>query len=210
MLTGIKIVDKSSIQSALRILHTSLHIRHVVVSSLPVTRTLRSTLPTSLQQRGAHIPNDDGTYTDDDLLCIVSSSLDQFDSISTVHAATVPRIRGYYSGVGDLFSAMVLGHYVESPNAHSAVCRSTSRALTTTREILASTHAYSMGVPEEERPGTDEELDENDPERRVMRMRCRELRIIQGIDIIRSCGESEPLIGWEGFWQELNGDSSSL
>jgi len=139
---------------------------------------------------------------------LTSSAIDHDDgddhdheaAISKVYAITIPRIKGYFSGVGDLFSALVLGHF-EPSSGSDALCRATSAALSTTQSILLATQEHWQTLPEEERPVTDDERDEEDAERRVIRMRSRELRIVQGLDVIRSPPQGRDLVRWDNFWK---------
>ena len=129
-----------------------------------------------------------------------------------MHAGYVPLIPGYFSGVGDLFSALVLAHFspTPSPPFHSngsskfptPHAHATSLALTKTHAILQRTYEYSSSLPEEERLETDEELDAQDPERRVRRMKGRELRLIQGQDILKgdTLKELRAMEEWVNFW----------
>jgi pyridoxine kinase len=120
--------------------------------------------------------------------------------------ACVPIIPGYFSGVGDLFSALTLAHYDRSTgrSAVEALAYAVSLALTKTHAILKLTYEYSETLPEEERQPTDEELDAQDPMRRIRRMSGRELRLIQGQEILRggaAMGPVRMLLDWDDFWR---------
>lgn len=109
----------------------------------------------------------------------------------------IPQIRGYFSGVGDLFSALVIGHY--HPEENEPLARAVCNAVRTTHAVLRKTAIASACVPGASRDGyTDEELDANDPSRRPRRMKARELRLIGSTDIILTAGKSE-LDGMDGF-----------
>jgi hypothetical protein len=56
--------------------------------------------------------------------------------------------------------------------------------------IVQLTQAHAQNLDEADRTSTDDELDKKDPMRLVRRMRGRELRLIQGQDIIRGEGLS--------------------
>lgn len=146
------------------------------------------------------------------ILC-VSSTRDS-PTTSTIHALTVPRLKGYFSGVGDIFSALILAHFKlaldsSSPSPLSAAA---SRALHTTHSILYRTHKHALAVASKlsDSPSstpntyTDDELDAQEPLRRVKRMRMRELRIIQSRDDILAPAEGkypvEEMRPWKGFW----------
>jgi len=185
-LTDVKIVDPQSLRDAIRKLHEEHQVPNVVVSSIPMKSWLAEFLP-------EEIPRDQPT----DLLCI-SSSRSNADKTSAVHACTVPLIPGYFSGVGDLFSALVLAHF--DPDGKSPLPDAVGKALTKTHVLVQLTDAYAQTLDEADRTITDDELDERDPMRRVRRMRGRELRLIQGQDIIRGEGLRHKMKAWEMFW----------
>ncbi|KAJ7876294.1 Ribokinase-like protein [Mycena leptocephala] len=181
-LTDVELKDFPSLRRALTVLHEEYRVPNVVISSIPLAGWLKAALPTSL-----------------------SSNLDSESShllwanLSAVHAQTVPLLPGYFSGVGDLFSALLLAHFV----APDGVSRAASQALTKTHAMLRLTHEYSQTLPEDERHVSDDEKDRLDPFRKVKRMRGRELRLVQGQDILRGINlpdirEMQP---WTGFWE---------
>jgi pyridoxine kinase len=156
---------------------------------------------------------------DESIICLCSSiestnSLDESPAPSTVHFMRVPRINGYFSGVGDLFSALVVAHFDPTRASDSktrpghpherttALSIATSRAVNTTHAVLVSTNNYCHSLPPEERPPTDDEMDKIDQNRRSRRMRARELRIIQSLDMIREGGGSPlgEMQEWKDFW----------
>jgi len=161
------------------------------------------------------------------LLCLASVRAANADHnatrLSTVYAGCIPLIPGYFSGVGDLFSALVLGHYHPPPleNGRSAspspspspeflpsssslppLTRAVSLALTKTHAIVRLTEKHANSLPPDERTTTDDELDKKDPERRTRRMRGRELRLVQGRKILsgEAMGELRSVREWEDFW----------
>ena len=185
-LTDIRIVDALSLRDAIRKLHEEYQVPNVVVSSIPMKPWLAKLLP-------EEIPKGQAT----DLLCISSSKSDP-EKNSVVHACTVPLIPGYFSGVGDLFSALVLAHF--DHDGKSALSDAVGKALTKTHAIVQFTDAYTRTLDEADRTSTDDELDEKDPMRLVRRMRGRELRLIQCQDIIRGEGLRHAMKAWEVFW----------
>ena len=190
----------ASLHLALEILHNKYSVPHVVISSIPLEPWLISVLPSSIR------PQADSSY----LICISSSRQDlqaPFDVKKTVvHAQCVPLIPGYYAGVGDLFSALLLAHFYPNetpPNAAvTPLSQAVSQALTKTHAIIQITHGQSQSLPEEERQPTDDELDEKEPTRRTKRMRGRELALVKGQDIVRGVGikHTREMKIWEGFW----------
>jgi pyridoxine kinase len=131
----------------------------------------------------------------------------------------VEKVAGYYSGVGDLFSALVLGHYYENSkssnlemsnttsDAQNPLSQATIMALQKTYHVLLSTRSYVQSLPltETEPNETDEEKDAKDPKRVVTRMKDRELRLIQEQEFLRSKDVNKEyasyMIPWEGFWE---------
>lgn len=235
MLTGVELRDIQSLRTALRILHLDHQVPHVVISSIPVGHFLESELvgagliPPRLQEADS---DDDAGSSPARLLCLTSSLRPQPTPltpnsttawISDVHVAVFPKIQGYFSGVGDLFSALVLGHFTPSARAsegasdpqptpakgavdeitaiNEALCTATSLALSTTQAILVRTNAYSSTLPQSECPSTDDEEDKADPMRRVRRSKARELRIVQGLDDILRPTRSVELTRWDAFWE---------
>ncbi|KAA1470285.1 Ribokinase-like protein [Dentipellis sp. KUC8613] len=211
ILTHTKITDRTSLQKALETLHETHSVPNVVISSIPLKSWLFDLLPENIR------PHDtvEEVEASGFLLCIASSRAQNLPSPSVVHAGCVPLIPGYFSGVGDLFSAFTLAHFnpptlpsssVSSVNGSientTGLADAVSLALTKTHAILQRTHIHALSLPPDERLGTDDERDAEDPERRIRRMRGRELRLIQSQDIIRGEGlvEMRTLQEWEDFW----------
>ena len=179
-------MDPRSLRDVIRKLHEEYQVPNVVVSSIPMKPWLAEFLPEEIPK---------GQHTD--LLCISSSRSDP-EKNPVVHACAVPLIPGYFSGVGDLFSALVLAHF--DPDDESPLPDAVGKALTKTHAIVEFTHNYSQTLEEADKTSTDDELDEKDPMRLVRRMRGRELRLIQGQDIIRGQGLRRKMKAWETFW----------
>ncbi|KAL0954043.1 hypothetical protein HGRIS_005196 [Hohenbuehelia grisea] len=204
-LTDIQLVDLSSLRQAFHILHTTYHVPNVVMSSIPLKSWLADALPASIRPYSAE---DDANA--EYLICIASSATpgnNSAEQVSAVYAQCVPAIPGYFSGVGDLFSALVLGHYYPStPTTSSSeqlpLAYAASHALTTTHEVLRRSHESALLLPEEERQPSDDELDRLNPLRKTRRMRGRELRLIQSQDFIRGTDKVQlrRMEAWEGFW----------
>ncbi|KAK7031489.1 phos-pyr-kin domain-containing protein [Favolaschia claudopus] len=198
-LTDVKLTDIPSLRRAFHILHQQYGVPNVVISSIPLAPWLRSKLPASI----ISTLNDDPA---DYLLCISSSaSTNATDTAnlleSAVHAQIVPLLPGYFSGVGDLFSALLLAHF--NPKDAEGVSRAASQALSKTHAMLQLTHTHAETLPEDERTQTDDEKDGLDPLRKVKRMRGRELRLVQGQDILRGTElkEFREMVPWTGFWE---------
>ncbi|KAJ4474923.1 Ribokinase-like protein [Lentinula aciculospora] len=204
ILTEISLTSVSALRRALIKLHKDFGVPNVAISSIPLTPWLSESLPSVIRP-----PADSES---EHLLCITSSSISNDVQPSEVHAQCVPLLPGYFSGVGDLFSSLVLAHYKPSnasslssvfPPSQMPFSDAVSQALTKTHAVLSKTFEYSGLLPEEERSVTDDEKDAVEPIRKVRRMRGRELRLVQSIDIIRGdFGNSmRRLQSWSGFWE---------
>lgn len=187
--------DLSSLQLALKILHEQYNVPNVVISSIPVQQWLVDALPPHIRP---------STSNSQSLLCIASSTTDstlQSPNISSVHAGWVPLIPGYFSGVGDLFSSLLLAHF--RTNSSDSVSLAASMALTKTYDVLCLTDKYAQALPEEEQLPTDDEQDVKNPLRKIRRMKGRELRLIQSQNIIRGVElqEIRSMDQWNDFWK---------
>lgn len=199
VLTDVRILDLASLRRALQVLHEQYNVPNVVISSIPLRPWLADALPAPMRP---HTPSSDLDF----LVCISSSRGDE-GAQRAVHARCIPCLPGYFSGVGDLFSALVLGHFkpahapsqdgTETPLSYAA-----SQALSKTHAMLTLTHEHALTLPEEDRLPTDEELDVREPERKIRRMRGRELRLVQGQGIIRGeeTIEYRQMLPWTTFW----------
>ncbi|PVF92814.1 Ribokinase-like protein [Serendipita vermifera] len=213
-LVDFKLDSLQALRTAISVLHQKYGVPNVVVSSIPLTSQRVSWLPNALIARGHGQSAEGITYADEGLLCLASSRNDQEGEVSVVHATVIPQIRGFFSGVGDLFSAMILGHYDPSseqtrhelgakPGHSTALSHAVCNAIRTTHAVLRKTARASALVPGSSEDGfTDEELDARDESRRVRRMKARELRIVQSADIILRAGRIDSDEGWdlEGMW----------
>ncbi|KIR80909.1 pyridoxal kinase [Cryptococcus gattii E566] len=228
LLSGIAITSLETLQKALKKLHTVNQLPHIAFSSIPLpisiveslslpapppsyTRLLPQPLPPWYDAVGIAAPDDEG------LVCFASS---WSDGQMETYAFALPTIRGYFSGVGDLFSAMVLAHF-KDPKAKTNLPPlpwAVSKALLTVQQILLQTHVHSLAQAEVVGAATprplhhtsdclsadsvipsDTELDAlkpsnpKDPKRKARRMRLRELRVVQERALIQDGGE-----GWPG------------
>lgn len=204
------LTDLASLRAALRKLHDTYCVRNVVISSIPLTK-LSASLPSYLLPP---MQPSNGSTHDEYLICIASSVNDNDNleggPLSTVYAGCVELIPGYFSGVGDLFSALLLGHFhapqssastPSSTKSYSPLAHATSHTLSKTHAILTLTHKSASTLS---LPSTDDELDAREPERKSRRMKGRELRIVQGQDVFRreEWDRVAKMQLWEGFWDD--------
>jgi pyridoxine kinase len=182
-----------SLRKSLRVLHNDYGVPHVVVSSIPFHAShcelwgLPPEFGKTFTDKASVFK-----YTGASLLCISSSMSHPGCGKPVVHAAAVPQLAGFYSGVGDLFSAMVLAHFEPSSSdnqlSSTPLSRAASTALRITQAILRRTALYASRQPNAEMDNyTDDELDSMDEGRRARRMKARELRLVQSTDLIL-CG----------------------
>ncbi|KAF8647760.1 hypothetical protein AX16_006595 [Volvariella volvacea WC 439] len=219
-LTSIQIVDFPTLREALRRLHKQYQVPNVVISSIPLKLWLWEALP--IEHRPPISKATNFVIPVDRLVCITSTLIPHYTQsasspMSIIHAETIPLIPGYFSGVGDLFSALLLGHYDISapalptddltelkgnPPETTPLTDAASEALTKTHAMLQETHKHYEALPEDERTETDVEQDKVNPLRKTRRMRGRELRLIQCQNILRGIGITEvrKLKPWKGFW----------
>ncbi|CAE6370824.1 unnamed protein product [Rhizoctonia solani] len=228
LITQIHLTSRDSIRSALHSLHFDHGVRNVVVTSVIVREG--SCLSDEVTAAGLRTGNDYSAngmtdsinLKDEYILCIASSAQEDPSVAPAVYALAVPRIKGYFSGVGDLFSALVMAHFHRSQNSNAnglpptngsipPLPTAASRALHTTHAILRRTQKHALALaerssddPSSSNAYTDDELDSQEPLRRVRRMRTRELRIIQSRDDILAfeaeSGSFETMRPWKGFW----------
>lgn len=189
-----------------------------MISSLPLHPWLIPFLPPAIKPSDSSRPH---------LVCIASQVAGSSNSnyLSNVSAACVPQLPGYFSGVGDLFSSLLVGHYNPQMSNGNVVAQSDKIALTnthlvntkasanplqsaatfalsTTHAVLSFTHARTLSLPEDERLPTDDESDEAEPLRVSRRMRGRELALVQARHLITDV-DAVPryeLLPWTGFW----------
>ncbi|KAH0836853.1 Ribokinase-like protein [Lanmaoa asiatica] len=212
MLTEVSLTDLTSLRAALRKLHDIYCVRNVVISSIPSTK-LSASLPSYLLPPMQ--PRDGSIYDEQSYLICIASSVDDNDNLeegplSTVYASCVELIPGYFSGVGDLFSALLLGHFhtpqsstypTSSTKSSLPLAHAVSHTLSRTHAILTLTHESASTLS---LPSTDDDLDAGEPERQNRRMKGRELKIVQGQDVFRRKewdGVAKMQV-WEGFWSD--------
>ncbi|KAG8836028.1 putative pyridoxal kinase [Serendipita sp. 399] len=215
-LVGFELKSRATLQLAISTLHRQYGVPHVVISSIPITSQRAAWLPETFHGKTFDLAKEDVAYAPEGLLCL-SSSLDGSEE-PIVHAAAIGQIAGYYAGVGDLFSATVLGYY--DPDGISSeqeaagatpLSVAVDKAIKTTHAILRKTAKASTVVPGAAEDGfTDEELDGKDENRRPRRMKARELRLVGSVDIILGGGESvecarlchSTMTRWRDFWTD--------
>ena len=231
LLSETTISSLATLHASLHRLHTVSSVSHIAVSSIPLrfslvaplrlppppasyTRLLPDVTPPLYDAFGV------GDVDDEVLVCFASTwSNGRMDT----WAFALPTIRGYFSGVGDLFSALVLAHF-DSPESSSALpplAHAVSKSLLAVQQILLQTHLHSLArsghsgaaasgtshgpesqggkseiesaIPSDVELDSAEPIRPSDPRRKARRMRMRELRIVQERALITDGGD-----GWPG------------
>lgn len=186
----------ASLHALLKHLHITYSLPHIIITSFTLPAPASSALaaldlpapPQAYLDRLAEVANTEGTATPTaatdwrsfPLLTTVASSIVPGSTAGELDTTlfAFPQIPGYFSGVGDLFSALTTAHFqpVPSSSSTSPLASAASKALFSTQQILLSTHLRTVQDPDVE--GSDEEGDKAMPGRRVRRMRGRELGIV--------------------------------
>lgn len=171
------------------------------------------------------------------LVCFASTATPSSGSNDgpETYGYALPTIQGYYSGVGDLFSALVLGHYrreestteEKGQDEGKALERAVSLALLGVQQVLLKTHLSTLSpevggtnksggeaecVPSDDELDNEKDAGEGDddddvrrPSRRARRMRLRELRIVQERELLMRLADDK-----EGGWKGKRLDWDSL
>lgn len=174
ILSSIKVSSFHDLKLSLDLLHDS--VPNVALSSIELPDAMIAQLDLPPPPDAYSALASTAPASTSKLICVASSRTETY-------AYAVPAIDGYFSGVGDLFSALVIAHYSESlPEA-------VSRALYGVQQILLRTHIASPAGSDEERKLG-----------KAAMMRSRELRIVQEQAVI---SESNIWPGKEIDWSEL-------
>lgn len=162
LLCGFKVTDKASLQRAFSYLHDEFGVEYVVITSL--TGDLRL------------------VDTDDDVLYCACSTR----SHPGINVFQVPVIRSHFTGVGDLFSALLLDKLYtitrEGSGAKRPLCRAVNQVLTIMMHVLRLTHRQGLedyckykGIPFREDVDITSKMNDDS-------MRFFELKVVQSRD----------------------------
>lgn len=188
-LANLKVTSLATLRSLLLHLHTTYDLPHIIITSF--------TLPPS--PTNPSLPAPPPAYLDRLATSSSSTPVEDYPSLTSVASSYAPAspdgsepakldttlfafplIPGYFSGVGDLFSALTLAHFVppttssSSTGEPSPLARAAGRALYSTQMVLLSTHLRAEASGDV----SDGEKDAEDRGRRVRRMTGRELRVV--------------------------------
>jgi pyridoxine kinase len=183
LLTGVKIVSASSLLAALKAFHDVYRIPHAIISSvsLPASELALLGFPPS-------------TSPSRQLVCAGSSLVTDSNGVQSITAFGIafPELHEgrveHYTGVGDVFSALVLARFPPHPSlmappsvpVHpiSPLARTAELAIASLQGILANTRAHALVLAQ----GNASVLvmkEGETPEERVRRSRMVELRLVQ-------------------------------
>ncbi|EIM21808.1 Ribokinase-like protein [Wallemia mellicola CBS 633.66] len=162
LLTDIKLSKKENVEKALHVLHFSYGVRYVVISSI--------------------------AFGSEGELCTIISSTGPKNNVFT-RILQYPMIEGYYSGVGDIFSALLLAYFesarssTENLSGIDMLTQATEKTVASIQGVLSNTREYASKILPAD---IDVDID-NDKEnrKRIIRQRARELRLVQSQDEIK-------------------------
>lgn len=193
-----KITSLPTLRALLLFLHETYSIPHIIITSF--------NLPPS--SANPSLPSPPFPYLDRLATSPSSHPVESYPTLTSVASSytpgsplnttlfSFPLIPGYFSGVGDLFSALTLAHF--NPQAgENALAKAAGKALFSTQMVLLSTHLRAEAYGED--AGSDGEKDLEDRGRRVRRMTGRELRVVGK----EARGDLEDGLSWEGKKVEL-------
>ncbi|PWN19278.1 Ribokinase-like protein [Microstroma glucosiphilum] len=162
-----EITSIPSLLSVLQSLHTQ-GANHVLITSVSLSDT-------DILKIGA-------TPSSEPSMVLVGSSRPSTDTPLKPWFIQFPEVRGYFSGVGDLFAAMTLGRFqnltaqdVEAETSVTPIARAAELAVAVVQAVLAKTQKSMDALEQEVTEGSSGD----DAQARVDRMRGRELKIIQ-------------------------------
>ncbi|PWN42510.1 Ribokinase-like protein [Ceraceosorus guamensis] len=220
-LAGVDITDRSSLLSAFAILHAKYHVEHVIITSLeplPADLGITATLPDgsrAMVQAGSSfsVPQ--------------SSNVPKLDEVTeqiNPWLIAFPEVEGHFVGVGDLFSALVLGRFERehrsAPGSASVtpLAGAAEQAIASVQGVLQRTQKYMANLTKESESsagskGMKNAADDQDaslvgptssaatPEDlasahlQVEYARARELRVVQSREELE-----RPNVKWKASW----------
>lgn len=166
LLTGMKITNSKELREASDYLHQNCNIKHIVITSLGGEFSL-------------------GSKADPDaILCAVSS-----EGSETISFFKVPYIRSYFTGVGDMFTALLLDKYYNNPDnialAVNQVLTIMAEVLKLTRKMGIEGYCNDKKIPIPENGELESKMNDADS------MRFFELRVIQAREFYNYNGEGQ-------------------
>ncbi|CDK26744.1 unnamed protein product [Kuraishia capsulata CBS 1993] len=157
MLVEFAIVDKQSLKLALSTLHNKFKVKHVVISSL------------SLSAKELEVE----CHNDESLFAVVSSFIEGLDDcVKPPVVLEIKKLESYFTGVGDLFSALLLDRVFKyskeiadetSLHSRELLVKSTNEVMSVMSKVLevtANLAVKSLGKPVTGKIGSTETMKE--------------------------------------------------
>lgn len=180
LLTDVRILDAASLKLALRTFHERYRIPNVIISAVSLPHDELTSLGFTLPMT---TPSDSSSTSGRMLVCSGSTIVSQPDQpLQTVSfGIAFPELAEHYEGVGDVFSALVLGRFPEgsqsnhsiSPLAHVA-----ELAISSLQGILIKTRKNALNLAKHY-PDAIVPREGESAEERVKRLRMVELKLVQ-------------------------------
>lgn len=178
LLTDVKVLDAASLRLALRTFHERYRIPNVLISAV--------SLPSDeLVKLGMYNAASSPTRM---LVCCGSTILSGPDEpLRTISfGIAFPELAEHYEGVGDVFSALVLGRFADpvNPSAEhlshsiSPLAHTAELAIGSLQGVLAKTRAHALSLARGN-PDTIVPREGESAEERVRRLRMVELKLVQ-------------------------------
>ncbi|KAK4050792.1 putative pyridoxal kinase [Microbotryomycetes sp. JL201] len=176
LLTDVRILDAASLRLALRTFHDRYRIPNVIISAVSLPR-----------DELVHLGFDLGKLQTDPsarmLVCSGSTIVSdpQDDQLRTVSfGIAFPELAEHYEGVGDVFSALILGRFPDASPSHpvSPLAHVAELAIASLQGILTRTRAHAVALAKHY-PDAIIPRDGESAEERVKRLRMVELKLVQ-------------------------------
>ncbi|KAI5953718.1 BUD16 [Candida jiufengensis] len=165
LITDIKIIDKQSLQKAVQKLHSEFNVPYIVISSIK-----------------PGILNNEEKY----LSCVLSVN-------NEIRYYNIPTINSYFTGVGDLFSALLLDKFFANNNIQNELkklSKSVNQVLTIMNKTLMLTHKMGLEMAHEQGlQGDVKNLQGKINDGKTMKFF--ELKVIQAKDYYNYSGDGE-------------------
>lgn len=147
LLCDFKINSRHSLIKSINYLHEDCNIPHVVITSL------NGDIPLFQSENDENDENNENNESKDDIIYVISSS----KSCKFFHVFKIPIIKSYFTGVGDLFSALLLDKFYDNLNNNqqgndndndndheNLLNKSVNQSLTIMSKILKLTHELGI------------------------------------------------------------------
>ncbi|KAK4047876.1 putative pyridoxal kinase [Microbotryomycetes sp. JL221] len=174
LLTDVRILDAASLKLALRTFHERYQIPNVIISAVSLPHDELVNLGFNTTQVNL--------TTSRMLVCsgstIVSAPGEPLQTVS--FGIAFPELAEHYEGVGDVFSALVLGRFPDASSTHpvSPLAHIAELAIASLQGILVRTRAHAIALAKHY-PDAIVPREGESAEERVKRLRMVELKLVQ-------------------------------